>query len=220
MTESALQLDNPLFTLNRTFLLNFPSRAARKIETMNAEDAADIMERQPTYILLPVFTSIAPGVMDAILLKLSESKTKEILMAMDSGPCAALLSRLEDPEQERLLNLLEAPVAKELKELLAYPEETAGRLMNTRVTAFNKDITVYDAIAQLKNLNIEELHHLFLLDDEMRLNSQVDIQKLVLADVDRKLSSLAKPIQAHATVLDPKDEIIEKLKTLSWKISL
>lgn len=218
MAKQQLQMDNPLFTLNFTFLLNNPIRAARKIEAMRAQEAADIMQDQPTHVLLPVLSHIAPGIVDAILLAMPENKAGEVLAAMDSGPCAALLSRLEEEDRERLLSKIDGSVIKELKELLEYPDDTAGKVMSTRITAFNEHISVGDAIAQIKNLNMEALHHLFLLDGKMRLHAQVDIQRLVLADHEQSLASLAKPIQAFATVLDPKDEVIEKLKSLNLDI--
>ncbi|VUD62827.1 Magnesium transporter MgtE [Thalassocella blandensis] len=218
MASVSLQHDNPLYTLNFTFLLNNPVRAARKIESMHTHDAAEIMADQPTHVLLPVLSNIAPGVVDSILLALPEQKACEVMAAMDAGPCAALLSRLEAEDRTRFLQMLDSAIAKELEELLAYPEDTAGKVMSTRITAFNENINVGDAIAQIKNLNIEALHHLFLLDDAMRLHAQVDIQRLVLADHDQKLSTLARPIQAYVTVLEPKDEVVEKLKNLHLDI--
>ena len=212
MTVEVIQRNDPLDILNKTFLLNYPKEAARKIETMFSKEVAEILEEQPAYVLQPVWSNLAPGVMDALLLRLPDKTVKKLLMAMDAGPCATLLSRFDKEKQEYFLSLLEKSVAKELKELLAYPDNTAGSLMCTKITAFNENITVGDAITQLKNQKVEALHHLFLLDDNMHLHGQVDIQKLALADNQQKLSSLSVPVHSYAVVLDPKYEVIEKLQ--------
>jgi magnesium transporter len=75
-------------------------------------------------------------------------------------------------------------------------------------------MTVAAALQQLKSQKKQELHHLFLLNDDLYLQGQVAIQRLALADGDQLLSSLSTPLQAVVTALDPRSEIIEKLEKL------
>lgn len=208
----ALAIDSvSLAVLNRAFLQNFPRDAARKLETMQPEDAADILAEQPIKILRTVWNRLAPGVADSILIRLPEKVAVELLMTLDASPCATLLGRLGSKQQTQFLEQLPASAAKEIRELLEYPDATVGRLMDTRVIAFNEKITVREALLQLRNQNLEELHHLYLLSDDMRLQSQVFIQRLALANDDQTLASLATPIRAFVSVLEPSEEAIEKL---------
>lgn len=208
----ALAIDSvSLAVLNRAFLQNFPRDAARKLETMQPEDAADILAEQPIKILHTVWNRLAPGVADSILIRLPEKVAVELLMTLDASPCATLLGRLGSKQQTQFLEQMPASVAKEIRELLEYPDATVGRLMDTRVIAFNEKITVREALLQLRNQNLEELHHLYLLSDDMRLQSQVFIQRLALANDDQTLASLATPIRAFVSVLEPSEEAIEKL---------
>ena len=200
-----------LAVLNRAFLQNFPRDAARKLETMQPEDAADILAEQPIKILHTVWNRLAPGVADSILVRLPEKVAAELLMTLDASPCATLLGRLGSKQQTQFLEQMPPSVAKEIRELLEYPDATVGRLMDTRVIAFNEKITVREALLQLRNQNLEELHHLYLLSDDMRLQSQVFIQRLALANDDQTLASLATPIRAFVSVLEPSEEAIEKL---------
>jgi len=212
MTAEVTQINNPLDVLNRAFLLNHPRDAARKIETMQAEQAAEILIDQPVYILQPLWSNLAPGVADALLKELPDATAAALLMAMDAGHAAALLSRFDDEKQEQLFSLMEKAVAKELREQLSYPENAAGRIMDTRIIAFNENISVEDALNQLRNQKLEALHHLFLLNDDMQLHGQVDIQRLALADGQQKLSSLSSPVRVFAQALDPKYEVVEKVQ--------
>lgn len=212
MAVKEIAKNDPVDVLNKTFLLNCPKDAARKIESMSMKDAADILKEQPIYVLEPVWSNLAPGIVDVLLLKLPETIAVQLLVAMDAGPCAALLSRLKPEKREYFLSLLEKSTAELMRELLQYPEDSAGRLMDTRVAAVNKNITVAEAIAQLKNQKMGAFHYLFVLDDNMNLHGRVDMQKLALADNDQTLSSLYDPIHYYATALDPKSEIIEKLQ--------
>lgn len=211
MTEAHTPDNLPLTMLIRAFLQNFPRDAARKLEGMQPEDAADILAEQPILILQRVWTRLAPGVADTILLRLPGEKAVELLKTLDAGPSATLLGRMTEQQQSHYLDKMEPGVAREIRELLEYPDDTVGKVMNTRVIAFNENIRVREALQQLRNQNLEELHHLYLLDDDMHLKGQVHIQRLALADEAQMLSSLATPLRAIATVLEPSADAIEKL---------
>lgn len=212
MKKKAKKIITPLDALNKAFLLNHPKDAAREIEAMLPKDAAKLLNNKSAYILQPVWKNLSPGVADNILLNLSQKTVANLLTAMESGSCAALLSRLDQKKQEKFFELLDDGIVKELRELLEYPIDSAGALMDTDINAFNENITVQEAITQLRNQKTKDLHHLFLLNNDMYLSGQVPVQKLALADGDVKLSSLSVPLQSYVTALDPRSEIMEKLE--------
>ena len=163
-------------------------------------------------ILQPVWKNLPPGVADNVLLHLPEKTAAELLESMDAGLRAALLSRFDEKAQEKFFALLDDDIVKELQELLQYPDDSAGALMETNITAFNENMTVLEAITQLRHQKIRDLHHLFLISDDMYLNGQIPVQRLALADGEEKLSYISMPLQAYVTALDPKSEIMEKFE--------
>ena len=211
MAES-IQAVTPLDALTRAFLLNYPRDAARKIETMVAEKSALLLRDQPTYVLLPVWANLSPGVADDLLLQLPDETVAALLTALAAGQCASLLSRFDLQRRERFLGLLDKTIAAELRELLEYPADTAGALMETNIVAFNANMTAAEALTQLRNQKRAELRYLFLLNDDLYLQGQVPIQRLALADGTQTLESLSTPLIAVANALDPKSEIVEILE--------
>ena len=218
MTLAADQVATPIDALNRAFLLNYPRDAARKIETMAADQAAILLRDQPTYVLLPVWANLAPGIVDNLLLQLPDETVANLLTTLAAGQSASLLSRFDTEQQERLIDLLDPSIAAELRELLEYPQDTAGSLMETDIVAFNANMTVADALAQLRKGRNDELRYLFLLNDDQFLQGQVAIQRMALAEGSQNLESLSTPLVAVVQALDPKSEIIEKLE--KFKIDL
>lgn len=218
MTLAADQVATPIDALNRAFLLNYPRDAARKIETMAADQAAILLRDQPTYVLLPVWANLAPGIVDNLLLQLPDETVANLLTTLAAGQSASLLSRFDTEQQERLIDLLDPSIAAELRELLEYPQDTAGSLMETDIVAFNANMTVADALAQLRKGRNDELRYLFLLNDDQFLQGQVAIQRMALAEGSQTLESLSTPLVAVVQALDPKSEIIEKLE--KFKIDL
>lgn len=212
MSDETTTIIEPVHSLNKAFMLNFPVEAARRIAAMPAAEAAATLQDQPLHVAVRMLEKLSHGVVDAILLQFPEPKSAELLTAMDSGLCTALLSRLDEKTRTHYLSLMDKGVAHELKTLLEYPADSAGRLMQTKILAFNEHITVDQAIMQMKQQKIQALRHLFLLDDDMRLHGQVDIQRLALADSNQSLSAISLPITVFVQALDPKDEVIDKLK--------
>ena len=211
MLEDTVVKD-PLDSLNKAFLLNFPVDAARRIATMSPQEAAETLKDQPVHIVVHIFERLSHGVIDAIIHSLPEEKAADLLSAMDSGLSTALLSRLDQDERDRYLSLLKKGVADELRVLLEYPEDSAGRLMQTKIFAFNENTSVEQALSHLKLQKIQKLRHIFLLDDELRLTARVDMQRLALAEPADKLNSLSNPTSISVQALDPKSEVMDKLK--------
>ncbi len=203
---------SPLESLNKAFMLNFPSDAARQIARMSPAEAAATLQDQPVHIVVRVFERLSHGVADAILLQLPDNQASEVLSTMESGLSTTLLSRLSEKDRERLLGRLTKSTATELRTLLEYPADSAGNLMRTQVVAFNQELTVEEVISQIKRQKLDTLHHLFLLDDNLRLTGQVHFDRLALADNDETLSTLKQPIGASVQALDPKSEVVDKLK--------
>lgn len=212
MSLATLQVSTPVEVLNRAFFLNYPKDAARKIETLDPREAAELLADQPVHILLPIWINLSPGVEENLLVHLPDATAIDLLSSMDSGLCAALLSRVDEKKREEFFASLKGEIVADLRELLSYPWDSAGAIMDTRINAFNENMTVEDAVNQLRNQNVMELHHLFLLNNDNYLQGHVDIQKLVMAEKTQKLSELSEPLQAVVTALDPKSEVMEKLE--------
>lgn len=212
--NSPLSLSIPAADLlTRTFLLDFPKDAARKIELMATDEVAAVLSTQPTYVLQPIWEKLAPEVANRLLPALDSTKAVELLVALDPGICAAILSRFSEEPRNTFLQAMPANVAAEIRDLLDYSADSAGRLMDTHIIAFNANVTVADAITQLRQQKIEALASVFLLDDDTHLFGEVDMQRLVLATPDQKLNTLSKPIRAYATVLDQRSDVAEMMQT-------
>lgn len=195
-------------TLSRAYLFNHPESAARELEKMPVDDVAGILADQPVHILHRLWPHLSPGLAERALLGLPDALVRELLMALDAGPCATVLSRLEPDGRDRLLDLLDSASARELRELLEYPADSAGRMMDARVNAISESVTVADALGQLKHQGMKALDHLFLVDNRQELTGRVDIRRLVMADPATRLTEVARPARAAIAVLDPVEDVL------------
>lgn len=75
-----------------------------------------------------------------------------ILDQMSQDDMVDLLADLSEEKRKEIISLLDLENAQEFRELLFYQEDTAGRIMTKDFIAVRKNITVYQAIEDLKEL--------------------------------------------------------------------
>jgi magnesium transporter len=203
----------PLVTaLNERFLLDFPHEAARELESMPAEDAAAVLSAQPARAVVGAWEVLAPDVACAVMERLPAELARHVLAESEPTASVGVLLQLEAEEREHRLASLIAPVAHELRELMGYPENSAGRLMNPRVSPLRVEMSVAEAIERLRSTRRRGLRELFVVDAEGRLAGRVETEDLALADRDQPLRSIMRGVAAAVRDLDPREEVVEILQ--------
>ncbi len=213
MNAEAVVTHNPAeAALTQRYLLDYPNEAARLFEAMPAEAAAAVLAEQPPHAALRAWEALAPDVAANTLEFLPETLAIHLLSEADPIACIAVLTQVDAEPRKAWLKRLDSEVAKELAELLAYPDDSAGRLMDPRVSPLRGGMTVSEAIERLRMIRRSGLRELFVIDDEGRLVGRVEIQDLVLAERELPLSDITRPIVAFVSDLDPREDVVEVLQ--------
>jgi magnesium transporter len=112
-----------------------------------------------------------------------------------------------------LLQRVGVDVARELRGLLDYAEDSAGRLMDPRISPLRTGMTVAAALERLRQIRRTGLRELFVVDDEGRLAGRVEMQDLALAARELPLSDITRPVVAFVNDLDPREDVVEQLQS-------
>jgi len=198
--------------LNRRFLLDYPHEAARRLEAMASADAASLLATQPPHAAVRAWQALAPDVARSVLEHLPQALARQLLTDAEPAASAAALAQLDAESREAWLRALDAQVAHELRELLAYPEDSAGRLMDLQVSPLRADLTVGEAIARLKTVKRRGLRELFVVDDAGKLTGRVELQDLAVADEARPLGEITRGLVAAVQDLDPREDVVAVLQ--------
>jgi Mg/Co/Ni transporter MgtE len=88
---------------------------------------------------------------------------------------------------------MEKDEAKEVRELLAFEENTAGSMMTTECVVVHKAATVEGAIEALRNFegHVEAIQQIYMIDNEAVLTGAVAIGRIALAPASSPLADLA-----------------------------
>jgi len=200
-------------TLIDRFVADHPRAAAHKLEKIDRTHACDILVRLPNEKLVVVWETLAQDAAAQILQELPREKRLILAANADTGKLAAILSRLPQTARDGILEDLGPDQATELRNVLTYPPDSAGHLMDTRILPFDGATTAQEAIEVLRRRrSVRNVSELKIVDQENKLKSIVDLKDLAFAEPDQTLDSLAGGILAAVFPMDPREEVVEKLE--------
>ncbi|MCR4881567.1 MAG: magnesium transporter [bacterium] len=105
---------------------------------MPEDDAAELLE------------FLSPQLQVEILSEIDEEKASSIILKMPHDSVADVLGDLDDNDSENYLNKLPERISNQIRELLSYPEDSAGGIMNSDVLTVDKDMTVDEVVSFLR----------------------------------------------------------------------
>jgi Mg2+ transporter MgtE len=163
---------------------------------------------------------LEPSVQADIIDDMSKEKASDILEQMPPDEAADVLGDLPENKARELMGLMEKEDADEVQELLEHEEDTAGGLMTTEFLAFPPDMTVEDAIRELRleAPDVETVYYLYILDDQERLLGVVTLKDLILAKPETLIQDIMRsPVKTLPVEAEQNDvaEFISKYNLLA-----
>jgi magnesium transporter len=205
--------------LSADFVARHPAEAADLLEELDLEDAVALLETQPPAVRADLIELTSPDRAVEVLQALDPSVVALTASHIDLQMLAGLLSRMEPEAQAAQLSALGDATAAEVRELMAYPEGTAGALMDPRTVVFRSDETADEVLAKLRKPGREVDEDLQVVRPDGRLLGRLAIQSLISAEPDCPVGELVRP-PAAVTSTANLDEILESSAGTNTGISV
>lgn len=169
-------------------------QAADMVQELDPDDAADLLE------------GIAP------------ERAADILDEMEPDDAADVLAEMEDEQTTELLRLMEPEEAEDVRELLAYADDTAAGLMTTDFIAVAPDLTVSQALRGIRAVPEppSAINQIYLAAEEeapgrQRLLGTLLLRDLVLAAPGEPINALADTAFRTVAPATPAREVAETM---------
>jgi magnesium transporter len=230
-----LQREIPEREISWQFVGHLEANAARltltmareQIAEMHPADLAHIIARVPRNNIQSVLNTLddetageaihelEPELRSRVISELDSERASDILEEMSPDEAADVLGDLTQEKAEELLGLMDAEDAEEIQELLEHEEDCAGGMMNNNFIAISSEMTVKEALAQVKIQapEVDNVYYAYVLDGDERPLGVVSLKALIIEDESLPVSEVmtenlkSVEIEAH-----PKEilEIIAK----------
>ncbi len=194
------------------YFSNYPGEAARALQAIPVSDARELLSGAHDGAAAAVFARLDPDHAATMTTGLDADQFGRLWAAMDASTGAALLARLEPEIRTKRLATLPQALADELTELMSYPAESAGSVMDPAVTLFQADETVGDALARIRALPHRRILDLCVVGDDGRLAAVVSLQQVAVAQPDVPLSRLANGSPVYVQAMSSRAEVVELLE--------
>ncbi|MGH7777344.1 MAG: magnesium transporter MgtE N-terminal domain-containing protein [Candidatus Dormibacterales bacterium] len=167
-----------------------------RIAKLHPADIADIVEelgaRERTAVFESLTQEVAADTLEemeledqvAVVEQMGPEKASDILEEMPPDEVADILSDLGEARAREILALMEdTEKAGEVRELLAYRQNTSGGLMTTEYVAVSDRLTAQDCIRELRRMepDAESIYYVYVVDQEEHLRGVLSLRDLIVA---------------------------------------
>ncbi|NTW56641.1 MAG: magnesium transporter [Chlorobiaceae bacterium] len=178
--------------LQRIFQDWLPVDLAELISDLPEDEQAILFRLQPKGLATETFEYLDFDSQQNLLKALTKKHVSQILNSMSADDRTALLEELPGPVAQELLKLLSFKEFKIAKTLLAYPEESVGRLMSPDFLSVKKDWNINQVLEYIRTYGHESetLNVIYVVDDAGKLNGELFARDLLLSAPDRKVEEI------------------------------
>ena len=141
---------------------------------------------------MEALSELGPEAGAALLAGRSAEEIVKLIQELPSDDAAAIIDYLPEELSAAVLELMQKkPAGGDVGDLLEYPEQTAGRIMNPKVFALSEDMTAGEAIAALQgSRDVEMVFYLYVIDARRHLVGVVSLRRLLLVPPDTPLKRI------------------------------
>lgn len=157
-----------------------------------------------------------------IFKELPPKEAANLLSEMDSDDASYVLRLVPEEKQQSFLKFVPQEDLEGVEEMLHYPEDSAGAIMNTAYFSLGGDTTVKEATKLLhKRAHLDMAYYLYVTDEDGKLTGVLSLRQLILNPPDKKLSEIMTKDVIYVTVLDSEDyaaELVDKYDLLALPV--
>lgn len=154
------------------------------------------------------FTEMNSNLRESLLNALTDSEIKEFMDEMYLDDVVDVLEEMPANVVDHLLMSTDEDTRKQINTLLNYPEDSAGSIMNVEYVAFQKEMTVEEAILKLRQVGInKETIYTCYVTEKRKLIGVVSVKDLLTSGDNRLVEEIMETNILYAHTHDDQEEV-------------
>lgn len=191
-----------------------PADLADLISQVSPEEGASFIGNLDVETAAEAITELEPDAQTAMLTGMDLVQAAGIIEVMPPDSAADIMSALPADRAKEILEQIQKEEAEDIQELMGHEHDTAGGLMTNEFIAYNRDMTVQEAMAQFKkdSLEIEAVYYIYVVDEEEKLLGVISLKELLLSDPAAKLEEV---METNLKMIGPEEDEMKVAASIS-----
>ena len=197
-----------------------PADLAEILSDLTRQESSKLLDALDVKTLANTLEEVEPEFQASLIQQMPDERVADVLEEMSPDEAADLLAELPEERSQELLRLMEDEEAEDVIKLLAYPEDSAGGIMNTEFIAVTPEITAEQVLAVLRRdaEEAETVYYIYVQGAEERLVGVFSLRELVLTKPDTLVSDFMETRVVTVDLEDSQEEcaqVISKYNLLA-----
>jgi len=206
---SALQLKVPKHKITKFH----PADIADILDQLSVNDGLQLINSLDEEAAADTLEETSPERQVSLIEGMETKRAVEILEEMSPDDAADLLGDLPGDRAEAILNLMEPDESEDIRELLEYPEDSAGGIMTNEFVAAHADLTALQAIEEIRTAaaDVETIYYIYVIANDETLVGVISLRNLLLARPEEKLSAFMHTDIITVNATDDQRDVAKKI---------
>ena len=199
--------------LRDLFLPMEPADIALILEEVDEEQMPLLYRLLPKELAVEVFVELESDSQEMLINGFSNAELKEVLDELYIDDAADIVEEMPASVVIRILDKATPEMRKSINEILKYPEDSAGSIMNVEYLSLKAEMTVEDAFKRIRRVGgeLETINILYVTDATRHLVGVLSVRDLLLAEEDDLIADIMDDNVVWAKTTDDKEDVAQAL---------
>lgn len=193
------------------------------LSEINPADLVEYLEAIPQNELLLVFRILPKELaaetfveMDSdmqmqLITAFSDKELRDMLAELFVDDAVDIIEEMPASVAKRILRQADSQTRREINQILAYPDHSAGSIMTTEYVDLKKDMTVFDAFNRIRRIGLdkETIYTCYVTDARRKLLGVVTAKELMLSRPEQTIEEIMQENVIFACTTDEKENIVQ-----------
>lgn len=154
------------------------------------------------------FTYMNSDMRELLINALTDSELEEVMEEMYLDDTVDVLEEMPANVVDRLLLATDEETRAQINQLLQYPEDSAGSVMNVDYIALRKEMTVAESILKIRQVGInKETIYTCYVTEKRKLIGQVDVKELLTTSESKTIEEIMDTNLLYAHTTDDQEDV-------------
>ena len=218
MDEKLLELEQQIFEHieNKRY-----AQLKQILSEMQPADIAEIFEEAkdkeilvlfrilPKELAAEVFVEFDSDKQEILVNSFSDSELRAVLDELFMDDAADIVEEMPATVAKRILKNTDADTRRQINQLLAYPDDSAGSIMTTEYIDLKRTMTVDEAFDRIRKIGFdtETIYTCYVIGSRRKLFGTVSLKDLLLSDKNQIVGDIMDENVISANTLDDKEDV-------------